>query len=83
MSLHEPVELFSDHGPTTDLPFRGRPASELMMLHDTNATPICNLCNHLLERVGNEWQCGFRCRCLMMGCIPKKGGWDDDHSVSI
>lgn len=81
-----------EYGLTLQWPLRGRPRHELTRLQDLNATGICNLCGHLLELLGSEWRCVKRCRCeapcrhrecchcpTMMGCIPKRGGWDDEE----
>lgn len=36
----------------------------------------CNVCEHEIERYGNDWRCVEKppCRCMMMGCVPKV--WD-------
>lgn len=35
-----------------------------------------NCCGHEIERYGNEWRCSEKCRCMMIGCVPKV--WSSD-----
>jgi hypothetical protein len=64
-------------GPTLELPHRGRTGDELTWLQRANRTAICHQCGHLLRRIGYEWRCDEGCRCMMMGCAPREGGWDE------
>jgi hypothetical protein len=34
--------------------------------------PRCNLCSHQIHRLGMDWVCTENCRCIMIGCIPKR-----------
>ncbi len=34
--------------------------------------PRCNLCHHQIYKLGMDWVCTENCRCVMIGCIPKK-----------
>lgn len=34
--------------------------------------PRCNLCGHQVHRLGMDWVCTENCRCVMIGCIPKR-----------
>lgn len=42
------------------------------MSEPTDQADCCNVCNHPLVLSGNEWQCTHRCRCMMMGCVPRR-----------
>lgn len=34
--------------------------------------PRCNLCGHQVHRLGMDWVCTENCRCIMIGCVPKR-----------
>lgn len=71
--------MIIDHekNPTLEHPHRGRPKAELEWLQSANRTAICERCDHLLHRKGSEWRCDEGCKCMMMGCAPRRGGWDE------
>lgn len=78
-TLHDPTIYL---GPTLEKPLRGRPSDELEWLQKTNCTGICNLCEHVLVRRGQEWGCDQpSCRVAhpMMGCVPRRVDWEDDE----
>lgn len=40
---------------------------------DIITQPHCAVCHHPLHPHGfHEWQCDHRCRCVMIGCVPRR-----------
>lgn len=33
--------------------------------------PVCNICGHMVMKMGYSYECTEKCRCTMNGCVPR------------